>query len=150
MASEACVKDNAADFARLDQQMRDVQQQIVLGPVVNTQAALILEMHSELKHEKHLRHQTDGRYRSEVSEANQAMKREATMFKDDRDRLLIQCDMKDGVIVERDRMMVRKDEALLEAHRFMMTFMEREYKLIDRVLRRERSPSPVRKNMYGV
>ena len=128
MAREACANDNTADFARLGRQMRELQEQIVLGPVVKTQAALMQTMYTELKHEKHLRHQANGRYGSEIREANQAMKREATMFKDDRDRLLKQCEYKDKAMAAKDESMNKKDALMLT--------------LVDRLLQRDRSPLP--------
>ena len=69
MAQEACAQDPAFQ-ARIEQQLREMQEKLNLAPMLAT-------LQAELYYERNLRHKSDGRLGGEVRAATQVVRRQA-------------------------------------------------------------------------
>lgn len=76
------------------------------APTLKQMSDSIVSLQAKCDHESHLRHQADGRYGSEIREANQCVRREAAFWKDQAKKFEDLCDTRNKQLMECHHMLM--------------------------------------------
>lgn len=116
---------------KMDSISADVKKLAVIAPVIAQLSNEIVALRADRDNERRMRHQADGRYGSEIREANQNVKRQAQFYRD-------RVEAAETQVAKHQERCDGKDKQILECHQIIFKLsME-----LCNLRKRPRSPTP--------
>ena len=103
----------------------DVQQCAVLAPIVKSLTEEMAIIRADRDHQAHLRHQSDGRYGSEVRQANKYEREKADYWRNMAERMQESLAKRDESMLRREEAAHQKDKLICEMAQMLMNERKR-------------------------